>query len=107
MPSSKPNQRVFPSLVFLAFIGIGAIAAYQQSVIFRSALAPRSWTQTGCTILSSAVIEESPYRATVSYAYRAEGQNHTGDVLYDNYNGTEDYYDAQKIVNRYPPGAIS
>jgi len=107
MIRSKGKSSISLSLIFLAFIGVGAFAAYERTMSFVAAMDVRSWSRVECTILKSSVGTQAPYAARVSYTYQVAGQPHTSDVLYDGYDGTGDYYDAQKIIERYPAGSTA
>lgn len=105
--SATIGQKLFMSVIMLGFVAGGGFLTFQAAKDFASVIASRSWQSTPCKILRSRVPEKSPYQFTVSYSYNFNGTPFTGQSLYEGYAGSEDYYDAQKIRERYPKGSTS
>jgi hypothetical protein len=105
--SATVGQKLFISLIMLGFIAGGGFLTYEATKDFASVIASRSWQPTSCTILRSRIPEKSPYQFAVSYSYNFNGTPFTGQLLYEGYAGSEDFYDAQKIRERYPKGSTS
>ncbi len=74
-------------------------------------LAPWGWTETPCTILSSAVQEtdddEKPYRPFVRYRYEVDGRGYEGNVLSRGSGDTASFDRARDLAARYPQGAAA
>jgi len=72
---------------------------------------PWLWSETPCTILSSAVEEtgndEEPYQPEVRFSYAVDGREYMGDTVYRGSSGTSSYDSARDIAARYRPGADS
>ena len=101
------GQKLFTSLFFCAFLAAGIFFTRQVGKQIVTELATRTWHAVDCTIKSSDIIEKSPYTFAVVYAYVVDGQSYTGTTYYPNYAGSEDYYQAQKILDQFPAGATT
>jgi hypothetical protein len=110
MPTRGTNtlgQNHFMSAILVAFMIGGGFLTFQAGKNFAGEMAARSWLATPCVITRSQIVERSPYQCTLQYSYEFAGSPFLGQMLYQGYSGSEDYYDAQKIRSRHPIGSAS
>jgi hypothetical protein len=98
------KAKLATSLLFIFWAVAGSWATCLSSHYFAATLASQRFTATPCTITSSRIIETSPYRLDVHYTYTINNQAHSGSLVEDGYDGADDYYKAQALYFRYPPG---
>ena len=74
-------------------------------------LAPWSWPEVDCTILSSEVGEtgddSQPYRPVVRFRYEAAGRTYENDDLTRGDDGTSSYDEARDYAAEYPPDTVT
>ena len=111
--SSAPPSvagRIFMSLFFAVFLGMGLFFVYMISQDFREALATRSWTPTQAVVTLS---ETSPgsngdHEFHIRYSYPFNGTTYVSNS-YDKpaKDGTtsDDFADLQKLAMQYPVDA--
>ena len=103
--------RIVPSVVALAFVGLGSWFAYQLGRGLLARLAVHGWEGAECEIVASAV-ESRPgdpatdeFVFTVTYRYQAGGEEWVADRVRPGYVGSDDPRPAQLLLERYPAGA--
>lgn len=98
------GAKLFISIVLVVFL-IAGIAIFKSMLNDISPkLATRSWQPTPCSIISGYIPETPPYKAAIHYSYASCGQTHRSETISINYNGSDDFYDAQKILDAFPAG---
>ncbi|MEJ2583316.1 MAG: DUF3592 domain-containing protein, partial [Acidobacteriota bacterium] len=74
-------------------------------------LAPWSWPETDCTILSTGIGEtgdnSQPYRPVVRYRYEVAGRTYENDDLARGDNRTPSYDAARDHAAKYPPDTVT
>jgi hypothetical protein len=92
--------------MFLALLawGMAGFAAYTAVLWARA----RSWPAVPCVITASLVDEHrgrKPYHFRVAYRYERSGRWHDGRVYREDYKGSEDVAEADRLARAYPVGA--
>jgi len=100
--------KLVASLVFLAFFGMGTFFEVMVVREFMKKIARRSWPSASCKIVASDVehkaSDEQAYVFVVSYEYQFNSQEFTSTVYKKDYEGSDEYHKAYKLVERYPAG---
>jgi len=101
----------FGTIFFGLFFLMGALfSAFIIGEVLQQ-LAPWWWSETGCTILSSGVVdtgdEQNPYRAVVRYRYEIHGQVHESNRMFSNDGDTASFDRARDRAARYQAGAAA
>ena len=99
--------RIFGSLFFLVFFGMGALFCFLIGREFYLSAQMRSWTRTECVIVESQVSEdrtrsENPYKFVVRYDYQWQGRSFSSTKWSRQDGGFSDYSKAQRLVGMYP-----
>src|ERR1700733_11404600 len=105
--SQQIGGKLILSLFFSAFLVIGCILEYNIIKDFIATLATHFWTASGCIIEHASIDEKTPYKFKVSYSYEYGGKQYSSDVLFNDYNGSTDYYTVQKLFENYPVGSAA
>lgn len=104
--STSVGGRIFGSLFFLAFFGMGLLFCVFIGREFYVGAKTYTWPTVECVILESRVQEddkaERPYRFQVRYEYQWQGRTYGSDKWSKNGGAYSDYGDAQQLVARYP-----
>jgi hypothetical protein len=103
--------RIVPTVISLAFIGLGSWFSFLLGRSLLASLAVRGWEASECEVVTSAV-EERPgdpateeFVFTVAYRYRAGGEDWVAGRVRPGYLGSEDPRPAQLLLESYPAGA--
>ena len=100
--------KLFPSLFFLVFFGMGSLFEVFFAREFGRAIGQRFWEKIPCAIVRSEVLEQSGHESrfafTVSYQFQRAGQWCTGSTYKRSYSVSSTYSAAQELAQRYPAG---
>jgi hypothetical protein len=105
-----PVGKIFTTLFFGVFLGLGSWFAWLVAAGFVRAASTYAWPESRCSIDASGV-EERPgagdeaYVFRVRYHYAAGGARYTSVRYRFGYSGGSDVAAAQRLTLRYPPGA--
>jgi hypothetical protein len=94
--------KILLSLILLAFLVGGCFLTFEILKSTAAAFATSRWNATPCQITRARLPEKSPYKCNIAYTYDVAGKTYTSHNIYDGYNGSEDFYDAEKIIERFP-----
>jgi len=104
--------KVFLTVFFLFFLGMGLAFAWLVAREAVAALATWTWRPTDCQILSSQVSDtdsqgrgKGDFHFRVSYRYTFEGRTFVSDKDRRNPGGFPNYEDAARLMERYPEGS--
>lgn len=96
--------RIFASLFFLAFGGMGLIfTAWLGMQVYRDAQTWK-WPAVPCTVLESGVTDKggnSPYAVHVHYQYEWQGRSYASQQLATQTKSFSDYSKAQRLADRF------
>lgn len=103
--------KLFISLFFLFFLGMGSLFFYLVARDAVTGLKSWTWTKTDCQILSSSVGEaieknrqSGNFSFDVKYRYQWSGQTFTSESFSSKQRFFADYSKAARMVERYPAG---
>lgn len=102
-----PNDRY--GKLFLVALAIGglAMACFAGYTALRWSLS-HDWPLVPCTITASRVVEKNggkPYEFRVAYQYAWAGRVYTGGTYQEDYRGSADVAEADRLARRHPVGA--
>jgi len=109
--ASSKQGRGCLTLFFLFFLGIGSVfVVLMLGAAYRTALT-YSWPETECEILASeprvderAPDDEPPYKVSVSYTYRWQGEPYTASRISLDEPAYSDWSKARRFAEDYPAG---
>jgi len=103
---SGGGGKIFGTIFFAFFLGMGLIFVFLIGKDFRQRLATYRWQIVPCTIVSSRVAmdqsSETPYHFEVRYEYKFGGQDYRSDRFMLNADRSGDYSAILRQVLRYP-----
>jgi hypothetical protein len=101
-----PVGRTVLSLFFLIFLTGGIFFTYFVARDFLRDLRIRNWPSTACTIVGRKVdfSQGGNYKFQVTYRYQFGGETHTSQDFKVSYQGSDQFYDAQKLLDQYSRG---
>src|ERR1051325_5675722 len=102
-----PGGRIFGSLFFLAFFGMGALFCCFIAREFYLNVQTRTWRPTECVVVESHIQQknsrdDNPYEFVVHYEYAWQGQEYSSTNCSRQPACFSDYSKAQRLASRYP-----
>src|SRR3954468_3268892 len=98
--------RIFGSLFFLVFFGMGALFCFIIGREFYLNLQTRSWPPTDCVLIESHIHQndsrdETPYEFMARYEYEWQGQRYSSTNYSRQPARSSDYSKMQRLASRY------